>query len=149
MGLWGSKQQRDIKITNPEPKPEVFVTEKAISNVLKTVKDSAKDNKKSEEPKPVDLDLRLSAELHDKRIGEYEKNMVEGLRSASKQVEELFRERYTTIPVCSDFQAKVSKCYSENSERTLNCLDIANEFIKCVEQERQKKFGFTQPVTGA
>ncbi|RNA29550.1 MICOS complex subunit MIC19 isoform X2 [Brachionus plicatilis] len=149
MGLWGSKQQREIKISNPEPKPEVFVTESAISNVLKTVKDSAKETKKLEEKRPEDFDLRLSTELHDKRISEYEKNMVDGLNLASKQVDELFRERYTTIPVCSELQAKVSKCYSENSDRTLNCLEIANEFIKCVEQERQKKIGFTQPITGA
>lgn len=147
MGLWGSKQQREIKITNPEPKPEVFVTENAITNVLKTVKNSANETKKTDESKSVDL--RLSAELHDKRIVEYEKNMIEGLSSASKQVEDLFRDRYTTIPVCSELQAKVSKCYSENSDRTLNCLEIANEFIRCVEQERQRKVGFTQPKIGA
>ncbi|CAF0845838.1 unnamed protein product [Brachionus calyciflorus] len=147
MGLWGSKQKRDITVPNPEAAAQVFVTEEAITNVLKTFQESTNQSKKNiEEPKPApaSLDLHLSPDLHDKRISEYEKGLVEGAKQASKEVEEMFRERYTTMPVCVDLQSRVSKCYSDNSDRTLNCLDVANEFIKCVENERQKKFGLTK-----
>lgn len=37
MGLWGSKQQKDVAIANPESIGQVFVTEDALKNVIKTV----------------------------------------------------------------------------------------------------------------
>lgn len=148
MGLWGSKEQRNITIKNTEPAGQVFVTEDAITNVLETVNESNKPKTKAEptrieEPaaKNAELDLRLLPDLHDKRINEYEKNLISSLEQASKEVENLFRERYTTMPVCLNLQQQVSQCYSENPNKTLNCLDIANKFVKCVEQERQRKLG--------
>lgn len=141
MGLTSSKQPKEFSLGNPETPAQVFVTEEAISNVLKTVNESSKAKEPVQEKIVNEFDLRLLPDLHDKRIEEYEKNMIQGLKQSSKQVEDLFRERYNTLPVCQDLQAQVSKCYAENSKYTLNCLDVANQFIKCVEQERQKKFG--------
>lgn len=39
MGLWGSKQQKDVSIANPEPIGQVFVTDDALKNVIKTVEE--------------------------------------------------------------------------------------------------------------
>ena len=83
----------------------------------------------------------LSADLYDKRLLEYERNLIQGFNTASKDVEELFRQRYRTLPVCADFQKKVSECYTSNVSAPLKCVDIAQEFVKCVEKERQAKFG--------
>jgi hypothetical protein len=141
MGLWGSKQQKDIKINNPEP-AEVFVTEKAITNVLHSVNDS-KNAKKKGNPDVANNDMRLLPDLHDKRIAEYEHELLKGFGQATKEVEELFKERYQTVPVCLDLQQNVSKCYSQNSKSPLNCIDLVNEFNKCVELEKQKRFGLT------
>jgi hypothetical protein len=149
MGLWGSKQKRDINLENPSQTPgQVFLSEDAITNILKTAQDnnvsnnSTKLNDKRKSPPSNDSnssDLKLIPDLHDKRIQEYEKQMVTSLENASKYVENMFRDRYKTIPVCNDLQKSVSKCYSDNSNQTLKCLDIANQFIKCVEDERQSR----------
>ena len=39
MGLWGSKQQKEVSVANPEPIGQVFVTENALNNVIKTVEE--------------------------------------------------------------------------------------------------------------
>lgn len=47
MGLWGSKQQKDLSVSNPEPIGQVFVTDDALKNVIKTVEsDNAKKSPK-------------------------------------------------------------------------------------------------------
>lgn len=49
MGLWGSKQQKNVSVTNPEPISQVFVTDDALKNVIKTVEEEnspKKDSKK-------------------------------------------------------------------------------------------------------
>lgn len=37
MGLWGSKQQKDVSFNNPEPIGQVFITDNALNNIVKTV----------------------------------------------------------------------------------------------------------------
>jgi hypothetical protein len=152
MGLWGSKQKRDIVIENQQIPGQIFVTEDAITNVLKTVQEGNSSSKasdanpsdqKSKLNEPVGS-LKLSPDLHDKRINEYESTLVTNLENASRYVENLFRDRYQTIPVCHELQKSVDQCYNDNANRTLNCLDIANKFIKCVEEERQSRLIYSK-----
>lgn len=86
-------------------------------------------------------DLKLSAELYDKRLLDYENNLIKGFNSASKEVEELFRDRYRTLPVCSNIQRDVNECYIINASAPLKCIDLVQEFVKCVEREREFKLG--------
>lgn len=148
MGLWGSKQKRDISLENPKQTPgQVFLSEDAITNIIKTAQDNNNSNtstttvndKNQKSTTSNSSDLKLTPDLNDKRINEYEKQMITNLENASKYVENLFRDRYKTIPVCNDLQKSVSQCYSDNSNQTLKCLDVANQFIKCVEDERQSR----------
>ncbi len=83
------------------------------------------------------MTTQLTPELHDKRIALYEANLVANFDQASRHVEQLFRERYQAIPVCGELQKVVGKCYEENSRQTLKCANIASQFLKCVEEERQ------------
>ena len=144
MGLWGSKQQKEINIKNPEPSGQVFVSENALDNVIKSM-DSAKSNGKKQQTQNAaqQSDLQLLPDLYDKRILEYEKQLLTNFDKASKEVENMFKERYQTVPVCYDLQKDVSACYTTNKNQPLQCLDIANQFMKCVEKERQNRFGLT------
>lgn len=139
MGLWGSKQQKELNIKNPEPNGQVFVTQNAIENVIKSNGDTK--TSKQDASTSSSADLKLSADLSDKRIQEYERNMLVSLDKAAKEVENLFKERYQTVPVCLEFQKSVSQCYAVNKGQPLKCLDVSNEFLKCVEKERQNRFG--------
>lgn len=145
MGLLGSKNKREITISNPEQPGKVYVTEDAITSIIHTAQSNASKSKKPEAPKSQntnrDPDIKLNPELSDKRISEYEKSLIDGFTQSSVDVENLFRDRYTTYPVCNDLQTSIVKCYSDNPKQTLNCLDISNEFVRCVERERQKKYG--------
>jgi hypothetical protein len=147
MGLWGSKQQKDINLRNPEPQGAVFISESAIDNIIKVSEQQqqqqAKSNNQQQQPKSNELDLRLLPDLNDKRIEQYEQNLIANFNEATKEVEKMFHERYQTVPVCIDLQKSVSECYKSNKDRSLNCLDIANQFVKCVEKERQNRFGLT------
>ena len=152
MGLWGSKQQKDITIKNPEPEGVVNVTPNAIDNIIRTQEQAERKAKGQSEPASKSqesqstpsenyADLRLQADLQDKRIADYERNLLANFEQATKEVENLFRDRYQTVPVCMDEQKSVSECYTEYRGQPLKCLDIANKFIQCVEKERQSRFG--------
>jgi hypothetical protein len=149
MGLWGSKQTKEVNIKNPESGGQVFVTQNAIENLLRSAEEAqnptqpAESNKVSDNNSSNSNDARLSPDLLDKRIAEYEKNMLTSFNAASAEVDNLFRERYQTVPVCLDMQKTVNTCYTDNRSQPLKCLDIANQFIKCIEKERQNRFGLT------
>jgi hypothetical protein len=146
MGLSGSKQQKEINIKNPEPEGQVFVTQNAIDNVVKSAEQATNpSNGSATKQKNSDSgqDARVLADLSEKRLVEYEKNMLANFEKASVEVDNLFRERYQTVPVCLDLQKNVSACYTENKSQPLKCLDITNQFIKCIEKERQSRFGLT------
>ena len=145
MGLWSSKQTKNVTITNPEQtNGQIYVTDDAIQTMLTTVESSKEKNntkkstKTNEGDKSTDstqttqshLDLRLLPDMRDKRISEYEHNLMEGFSKSTVEVENLFRERYKTFPVCFDLQKSITKCYNENPSQPLKCLDISNQFIK-------------------
>ena len=49
MGLWGSKQQKDVSVSNPEPIGQVFMTDDALSNVIKTVESDSNNAKRKQQ----------------------------------------------------------------------------------------------------
>ena len=148
MGLWGSKQQKEINIQNPVPEGQVFVTQNAIDNVIKSNKEtdsngSSKSQQQSDNASGADVIDSTLSDLADKRISEYERHLLANFEQASKEVETLFKERYQTVPVCLDLQKTVSECYTNYKEQPLKCLDISNQFLKCIEKERQTRFGLS------
>jgi hypothetical protein len=140
MGLWGSKQPRDLNINKSDSPGQIFVTENAISNVLKSVENNS-NAAASINDTSSEKDKKAAVELSENRIAEYERNLVQGFNAASKEVEELFRERYKTVPICFDLQKSLNECYTLNSKQPLKCSDLSNEYIRCVEQERLNRYG--------
>lgn len=48
----------------------------------------------------------------------------------------LFR-RYEFHPVCADLQAKILQCYRQNTQQTLSCSALADQYMRCVNQAKQ------------
>jgi hypothetical protein len=142
MGLWSSKQTRELTIKNPEKPTEVYVTEDALSNVIKSATANNSPPPTPETPPVLPLELKKKKETRDdKRLAEYEQQMLAKFNETTHNVEKQFGERYETLPVCLDLQASISSCYSENTKQPLKCSSLANEYIKCVEAARQKRLG--------
>ena len=176
MGLLGSKQTKNVVVKNPDA-AEIYVTEGAFDNILKSTQPAVEEAKQPpvlNEPTPaapIEVKVNLSAGLNDKRLVDYENAMIAKFDSTTRDVENLFNDRliqiffswigklvligfhfkrYTQLPVCMDLQKQVSACYTEYPNKPLNCLDIAHQFIKCVEDERKKQLGnaFLKPIRG-
>lgn len=141
MGLWGSKPTRELTVKNAEKPAEIYVTENALSNVIKTSTNQEQTNQENNNSSKQNANViqQLPPNLHDKRIDIYEKSMLEKFNETTKEVEKLFGERYESLPVCLDLQANIANCYTENPKHPLKCINIANQYLKCVELERQKR----------
>ena len=143
----GSKQERVLVVKNNEP-IEISMSEAAVEHVFNSREAKPKQEPKEiipepepSPPKPAEIELKLSSELHEKRIANYEQNMLKSFKESSKEVTELFKDRYQTAPVCFDLQKLVSECYKENSKLPLKCSEVAEKYMKCVEEERQSRLG--------
>uniref|UniRef100_A0A7N5JFI7 Coiled-coil-helix-coiled-coil-helix domain containing 3 n=3 Tax=Ursidae TaxID=9632 RepID=A0A7N5JFI7_AILME len=55
--------------------------------------------------------------------------------------------RYEFHPVCADLQAKILQCYRQNTQQTLSCSALANQYMRCVNQAKQ--VGVQARLTGA
>lgn len=45
---------------------------------------------------------------------------------------DLFHRPRNVEPVCSNLQAQILNCYRENREQTLQCSDLAKEYMQCI-----------------
>jgi hypothetical protein len=140
MGLGSSKEARDITISASDV-GVVRISEAAVDNIKESIdiKNNAVIPKVEERFRNED-EKALAA-----RLEEYEKNLIQNFKKASKDVELLFRDRYKSIPVCLDLQQTVMNCYSQNPKYPLKCLDISEQYIKCVENERLNRFKVSSP----
>jgi hypothetical protein len=143
MGLWSSKgQPKEITVN----RIEVAITEDALLNLQSQTTETKKpaatevasDTKLHHEDQ-----LRLNSEIN-QRLNDYEKRLIDSFNNASKEVEDLFRTRYKTMPICVDLQTTVMDCLNSNSKYPLKCLDVSNQYLKCVEEERQNRFNLTK-----
>jgi len=44
----------------------------------------------------------------------------------------LFHRPRNVEPVCSNLQSQILNCYRENREQTLQCSDLAKEYMQCI-----------------
>ncbi|XP_001498266.5 MICOS complex subunit MIC19 isoform X2 [Equus przewalskii] len=49
----------------------------------------------------------------------------------------VFKQRYEFHPVCADLQAQILQCYRQNTQQTLSCSALANQYMRCVNQAKQ------------
>jgi hypothetical protein len=139
MGLGSSKSEaKEIKVN----RAEVLITHDAVVNLNRQFnQEPVKEPIVVVEAKPQEQTL-LNLEIN-QRINDYEDRLVNSFNSASKEVEDLFRTRYKTMPICVDLQNSVVECLNSNTKYPLKCLDVSNQYLKCVESERQNRFNLT------
>lgn len=93
MGLWSSKQSKDIKVTNPEvDTKEIYISQDALDKVMhETFPKSVKPET------PTVKESTYSEEavkgMVDERVAEYEKNMTVSFDKTTRDVENLFNDR--------------------------------------------------------
>lgn len=97
MGLWGSKQQtKEFTTTNPT-KPvdssEIYITQSALDSVLNTADNSSSAGK----PLPQKSSDKEANVDSDKRVKEYEEKMLRNLNVSTRNVEDLFNDRYVDL----------------------------------------------------
>lgn len=72
----------------------------------------------------------------EERSSEFYKVTTEQYQKAAEEVEAKFK-RYEVHPVCADLEAKILQCYRQNSQQTLSCSALADQYMRCVNQAKQ------------
>uniref|UniRef100_A0A8C0Q7M3 Coiled-coil-helix-coiled-coil-helix domain containing 3 n=1 Tax=Canis lupus familiaris TaxID=9615 RepID=A0A8C0Q7M3_CANLF len=81
----------------------------------------------------------------EERSSEFYKVTTEQYQKAVEDVEAKFK-RYEFHPVCADLQAKILQCYRQNTQQTLSCSALANQYMHCVNQAKQVETPILKPV---
>uniref|UniRef100_A0A3Q1D2C3 Coiled-coil-helix-coiled-coil-helix domain containing 3a n=1 Tax=Amphiprion ocellaris TaxID=80972 RepID=A0A3Q1D2C3_AMPOC len=74
----------------------------------------------------------------EERSAQFYKVTTDNYHTAADQVNAKFR-RYEMYPVCADLQGQILTCYKENVGKTLNCSNIAAQYLACVNDTKQNK----------
>lgn len=86
------------------------------------------------------LQERISSEEDRTKVkhlsSEFYKVTTEEYQKAAEEVESKFR-RYEYHPVCADLQTKILQCYRQNTQQTLSCSALANQYMHCVNHAKQ------------
>jgi hypothetical protein len=153
MGLGSSKESREL-IIKASDVGVVRISEEAVNNIAQTVEIIIKNDNKSKVEEEKEVQIQIVEKIVPSeneavlaaRLEEYEKNLVNHFNKGTKDVEDMFRDRYKTTPICVDLQELVFECYKQNQKSSLKCLDISEKYIKCVENERLNRFN--KPSSG-
>jgi hypothetical protein len=141
MGLASSREPRDIKVVAADV-GIVRITEDAIGNIEKTIRQQQQEQLEEKAIQPKQHETRHVTFKNDneskKRLDEYESRLITSFEKASQDVDEMFKRRYQSTPICQSLQQQVYECYKQNPQQTLNCIEVVNKYIKCVEDERLK-----------
>ena len=160
MGLGSSKESRELTIKASDL-GIVRISEEAVHNIAQTVDTIIKNENqpKEEDAAAKEVQIQIVEKIVEKivpseneailtaRLEDYEKNLVNNFKKGAKDVEDMFRDRYKTTPICVDLQELVLECYKKNQSSSLKCLDISEKYIKCVEKERLNRFN--NPSSGS
>ncbi|XP_038551439.1 coiled-coil-helix-coiled-coil-helix domain containing 6b isoform X1 [Micropterus salmoides] len=75
-------------------------------------------------------------EILEKRNLDNYKQTAEQYNEAATKAEAHIRPRQTA-PLCTELQAKVLQCYTENPQQTLHCSSLAKQYMTCVQQAKK------------
>ncbi|GAB1290658.1 MICOS complex subunit Mic19 [Apodemus speciosus] len=81
-------------------------------------------------------DQLASLSAHNDHSSEFYKVTTEEYQKAAEEVESKFK-RYEYHPVCADLQTKILQCYRQNTQQTLSCSALANQYMHCVNHAKQ------------
>ncbi|XP_063065603.1 MICOS complex subunit mic25a isoform X2 [Engraulis encrasicolus] len=92
--------------------------------------------KKESELKTMDAFYKEQISQLEKRNLERYKASQDQFHSAVTRSESHVRAR-NTEPVCTVLQSQIMRCYQDNREETLNCSDLAKEYIQCINKVKK------------
>ncbi|XP_030164322.1 MICOS complex subunit MIC19 isoform X2 [Lynx canadensis] len=114
-----SENQKRLKQSKELDRERAFANEQLTRAILRERISSEEERAKAK---------HLSSEFYKVTTEQYQK--------AAEEVEAKFK-RYEFHPVCADLQAKILQCYRQNTQQTLSCSDLANQYMRCVNQAKQ------------
>ncbi|XP_028680486.1 MICOS complex subunit mic25-a-like isoform X1 [Erpetoichthys calabaricus] len=93
--------------------------------------------KKEAELKRLDTFYKEQLAHLERKNVEYYKLTSEQFHEAANEAEAHIKKRRTE-PLCSDLQSGILKCYRDNQQQTLNCSDLAKEYMQCINAAKKK-----------
>ncbi|XP_059397157.1 MICOS complex subunit mic25a-like [Carassius carassius] len=87
--------------------------------------------KKETELKALEAFYKEQITQLEKKNEERFKTPAEQFHTAATRSEANIKQR-NVDPVCSNLQAQILNCYRENREQTLQCSDLAKEYMQCI-----------------
>ncbi|XP_056305684.1 MICOS complex subunit mic25a isoform X2 [Danio aesculapii] len=85
-----------------------------------------------------EAELKALEAFYQEQITQLEKKNEERFRSSAEQFHAAATRSEANIkarnvePVCLNLQAQILNCYRENREQTLQCSDLAKEYMQCI-----------------
>ncbi|KAK5872800.1 hypothetical protein PBY51_013463 [Eleginops maclovinus] len=132
------REREAATITELDPMTPALLIEKG-----KTHEEQGKANilakqleKKEKELASISSFYKEQLEILDKKNLENYKQTAEQYNEAATKAEADIRPRQTAS-VCSELQAKVLQCYSDNPQQTLHCSSLARQYMTCVQQAKK------------
>ncbi|XP_070121926.1 MICOS complex subunit MIC19 isoform X6 [Equus przewalskii] len=114
-----SENQKRLKQSSEVDQERAFANEQLTRAILRERISSEEERAKAK---------HLSSEFYKVTTEQYQK--------AAEEVEAKFK-RYEFHPVCADLQAQILQCYRQNTQQTLSCSALANQYMRCVNQAKQ------------
>ncbi|MBN3325845.1 MC25A protein, partial [Atractosteus spatula] len=85
-----------------------------------------------------EAELKLLDTFYKEQLAHLEKKNIEYYKLTSEQFHEAAAQAEARVkkrrvePLCSNLQSEILRCYRENKEQTLNCSDLAKEYMQCI-----------------
>uniref|UniRef100_A0A671RVJ9 MICOS complex subunit mic25a n=1 Tax=Sinocyclocheilus anshuiensis TaxID=1608454 RepID=A0A671RVJ9_9TELE len=85
-----------------------------------------------------EMELKVLEAFYKEQITQLEKKNEERFKTSAEQFHTAATRSEANIkqrnvePVCSNLQAQILNCYRENREQTLQCSDLAKEYMQCI-----------------
>ncbi|XP_015203531.1 MICOS complex subunit mic25a isoform X3 [Lepisosteus oculatus] len=85
-----------------------------------------------------EAELKLLDTFYKEQLAHLEKKNIEYYKLTSEQFHEAAAQAEAHVkkrrvePLCSNLQSEILRCYRENKEQTLNCSDLAKEYMQCI-----------------
>ncbi|CAF0975413.1 unnamed protein product [Didymodactylos carnosus] len=99
-----------------------------------------------------DVELKRLREEYKQKLIEHEKQnrdkyglSKENLERSIEKLEKKF-SKYSYVPVCELERNDIEKCYINNSKHVLLCSELAEKFIKCVNNHREMSMNTLRKV---
>uniref|UniRef100_A0A672MIK6 MICOS complex subunit mic25a-like n=1 Tax=Sinocyclocheilus grahami TaxID=75366 RepID=A0A672MIK6_SINGR len=105
---------------------------------VQTRQESEKAKQLGNQLEKKETELKLLEAFYKEQITQLEKKNEERFKTSAEQFHTAATRSEANIkqcnvePVCWNLQAQILNCYRENREQTLQCSDLAKEYMQCI-----------------